>query len=117
MPGAYASNKYLLQSVYNGNPPPDGTYKGCMVEECTLRLFFGGESFHGTLINPSFTDFKIKADDQYHDEYKKGLERGYKGKRKCSQNYLYSQSDVWREGYESGLDARLKYNASLSVVP
>lgn len=109
MPGADARTRYSLRSVNNSGLPKDGTYKGIMIADKTLRLFFGGEAGpFGYSINHSFADFEIVFDDQYHDEYKRGLERGYKGKRRCSDRYVCLQSWDWRTGYENGLNAKLQ---------
>ena len=109
MPGSDARTRYSLLSIDNSGLPKDGTYKGIMIADKTLRLFSGGEvGPYGYSINHSFADFKVEFDDQYHDEYKRGLERGYKGKRRCSDRYVCSQSWDWRDGYENGLKAKLQ---------
>lgn len=106
MPGADARTRYALRSVDNSGLPKDGTYRGIMIADKTLRLFSGGEAFGGYTINQSLADFEVEFDERYHDEYKRGLERGYKGKRRCSDRYICSQSSDWRDGYESGLQAK-----------
>ena len=108
MPGADARTRYKLTSIDNSGMPKDATYKGIMIADKTLRLFTGGECYGGFVVNHSFSDFKIEFDDRYHDEYKRGLERGYKGKRRCSDQYLCSQSQDWRDGYHNGLEAKLQ---------
>ena len=109
MPGADARTRYLLRSVDNSGLPKDGTYKGIMIADKTLRLFSGGEaSPSGYVVNYLFADFEIEFDDHYHDEYKRGLARGYKGKRRCSDRYACSQSWDWQDGYKSGLEASRK---------
>lgn len=108
MPGADARTRYTLTSTDNSGVPKDGTYKGIMIADKTLRLFAGGECHGGYVVNHSFSDFKIEFDDHYHDEYKRGLERGYKGKRRCSDRYFCAQSCDWQDGYRNGLEAKLQ---------
>jgi hypothetical protein len=107
MPGADARTRYTLRSTDNSGLPKDGTYRGIMIADKTLRLIAGGECHGGAIVNHSFSDFLVEFDDDYHDEYKRGLERGYKGKRRCSDRYLYSQSENWQNGYRNGIEAKL----------
>jgi hypothetical protein len=108
MPGADARTRYTLTSTDNSGVPKDGTYKGVMIADKTLRLLAGGECHGGCVVNHSYSDFKIEFDDHYHDEYKRGLERGYKGKRRCSDRYFCAQSHDWQDGYRNGLEAKLQ---------
>ena len=113
MPGSDARTRYSLRSVDNSGLPKDGTYKGIMIADKTLRLISGGEASPGGYsVNHSFADFEVEFDDHYHDEYKRGLERGYKGKRRCSDRYMLSQSLDWRDGYKNGLKAKLQAQAA-----
>ena len=108
MPGADARTRYTLASTDNSGTPKDGTYRGIMIADKILRLTVGGEYYGETVVNHSFSDFRIEFDDHYHDEYKRGLERGYKGKRRCSDRYFYAQPADWQDGYRNGLDASRK---------
>lgn len=86
---------------------PDGRHAGVMTGARLLCIKSGGEYYAGTIINQNLRDFIVTFDEQFHDEYRAGVERGYKGKRKCSHDYFYRQSQAWRDGYQNGLQDKM----------
>jgi hypothetical protein len=105
-PGAWARTRYKIQSTDNSGLPRDGRHKGIMVADKTLRLIAGGQHCFGSVINSTISDFFVYFDDDYHDEFKRGLERAYKGKRRCSDRYFLTRSTDWQDGYREGQRAR-----------
>jgi hypothetical protein len=91
---------------------PDGTHRGMMTGERLLCIKSGGEYYAGTVINQTLRDFIVTFDEQFHDDYRAGVERGFKGKRKCSHDYFHRQSQAWQDGYRNGLQDRLTQQAA-----
>ncbi len=106
MPGAWARTQYTLEPTDGGGMLPDGRHSGMMTGDRLLCIKAGGEHYAGTVINQILRDFIVTFDEKFHDEYKAGLERGYKGKRKCSYAYFSRQSQAWQDGYRSGLESK-----------
>jgi hypothetical protein len=103
MPGAWARTRYTLTPADGGGMLPNGWHNGMMTGNALLCVKSGGEYCNGYLINQNLRDFFVEFDEEYHDTYKAGLERGYKGKRKCSHSYLLTKPADWRDGYYEGL--------------
>ena len=110
MPGAWAQVQYKLESTEGLSKPADGRYNGIKLGDNVLRIVYGGEWGGFGVVNQSYNEYKIEFDEEYHNQYKAGLERGYKGKRKCSSDYLSKKPWNWKCGYEHGREARLEYN-------
>lgn len=113
MPGITLRTRYKLTPVDGGSMLKDGRHKGIIIGDGsfldkgrTLRVIANGELCGSLVINPHLRDFKFQFDDQYHDNYKAGATRGFKGKRACSFDFYYRQCDDWRLGYEEGRRAR-----------
>ena len=109
MPGAWARCRYKLSLADGGGMLPDGWHNGMMTGDRLLCIKSGGEYYNGYLINQNLRDFFVEFDEPYHDLYKAGLERGYKGKRKCSAAYLLTKPVDWRDGYLEGLRAKQEH--------
>ena len=103
MPGTWAKCRYKLTPADGGGMLSDGWHDGMMTGDRLLCIKSGGEYFNGCLINQNLRDFFVEFDEPYHDLYKAGLERGYKGRRKCSSSYLLTKPTDWRDGYYEGL--------------
>lgn len=106
MPGTWCRTRYSLTAKDGGGVPKNGRYKGLVPTEGILRLVSGGEFLGGSTINQDLRDFDIEFDDKYHDDYKAGLVRGYRGKRACSDGFFCRQSQAWQEGYREGRDCK-----------
>lgn len=106
MPGAFCSTRFKIIPIDGGNVPKNGSYKGFVLANETLRLVKGGEYMGGPLINHSMRDFKIDFDNRFHDEYKSGLIRGYKGKRALAYGVYARRSQEWLDGYRAGRQAK-----------
>jgi hypothetical protein len=113
MLGTFCSTRYAVSPMDGGAALTDGHYKGFVVRDGVLRIVRGGEYLQGTLINQDCWDFSIAFDEDYHNDYRAGVERGYKGKRACSYNHLCKHSLTWRDGYQEGVNARK--NAKLAA--
>lgn len=105
MPGAWARWRYRLTPLDNSGMVRNGWHNGELYGNL-LGIKFGGEFLNGYMINHDIRDFSVEFDDEYHDEYYEGLKRGYKGRRKCSSNYLHAKSQDWRDGYYEGIRAK-----------
>jgi hypothetical protein len=81
LPGAYCRTRYAITPTDGSSLPSNGEYKGFVPVDNLLRLVSGGEYFGGSMINQLCRDFTIVFDEAFHDEYRAGIERGYKGKR------------------------------------
>lgn len=103
MPGAWVRTRYKLEPTDGGGMLPDGTHQGKMTGERLLCMLSGGEYYNGIIINRDLRDFIVTFDDAFHDEYYAGVKRGFTGKRKCSHDYFYRQSQAWQDGYVNGL--------------
>jgi hypothetical protein len=106
MPGAWVRTQYTLEPADGGGMLPDGRHSGMMTGDRLLCIKSGGEYYAGTVINQTLRDFIVTFDEEFHDEYKAGVERGYKGKRKCSNAYFSRQSQAWQDGYRNGLESK-----------
>lgn len=115
MPGTYCRVRYLVIPTDGGELPADGIYKGFVPFENVLRLVHGGEYTGNYIINQEIRDFSIVFDQPYHDEFRAGLERGYK-KRACSLDYFCGRPEVWRDGYRAGRQYRLGHQRQRSAV-
>lgn len=111
MPGTWCRTRYNLVAKDGGGLPKDGRYKGLVPTEGTLRLVSGGECFGGSTINQDLRDFDFEFDDTYHDDYRAGLVRGYRGKRACPDRFFCKQSQAWQEGYREGRDCKRRITA------
>lgn len=114
MKGVFLRTRYKLSPSDGGGMPKDGRHLGIIIgnnsfsdEGRLLRLVAGGELAGSATINQELRDFSFKFDEQYHDDYKAGATRGFKGKRACSHDFYYRQRDTWRFGYDEGRRARL----------
>ena len=107
MPGAWVRTRYTLEPCDGGGMLPDGRHAGLMTGDRLLCIKSGGEYYAGIMINQSLRDFIVTFDEQFHDEYRAGVERGYKGKRKCSHDYFCRQSQAWQDGYQNGLQDKM----------
>ena len=106
MTGSWVRTRYMIKVIDGGGMLPDGTHRGMMTGDSLLCIKSGGEYYNGTIINPTLRDFIVTFDEKFHDEYRAGVERGFKGKRRASHDYFYRQSQVWRDGYISGLESK-----------
>ena len=114
MPEITLRTRYKLTPVDGGSMLKDGRHKGIIIgdgsfldEGRILRIVAGGELHGSSVVNQHLCDFKFQFDDQYHDDYKAGATRGFKGKRACSRDFYHRQHDTWRFGYDEGRRARL----------
>ncbi len=112
MPGAWVRTQFTLETTDGGGMLPDGTHRGMMTGDRLLCIKSGGEYYAGTVINQTLRDFIVTFDERLHDDYRAGVERGYKGKRKCSNDYFHRQSQAWQDGYRNGLQDRLTQQAA-----
>jgi hypothetical protein len=101
MPGSHIRVAYSIEPTRGSDPLKDGEYKGFVLENGILRIVYGGEYYAGNIINHSFLDYKIAFLEDENDEYLAGYKRGFLGKRRASSNYVYNQSAVWRDGYQT----------------
>jgi hypothetical protein len=106
LPGAYCRTRYAITPTDGSSLPSNGEYKGFVLVDNLLRLVSGGEYFGGSMMNQLCRDFTIVFDEAFHDEYRAGIERGYKGKRGVHWNYFCKCSEAWRDGYLEGREAR-----------
>ncbi len=107
MPGAWVLTRYSLEPTDGGGMIKDGEYRGMLTGEKLLCIVSGGEYYAGTIINRTLKDFIVTFDEDYHKVYRAGTERGYLGKRKCTDLYISRQSATWQEAYFSGRQAKL----------
>jgi hypothetical protein len=107
MPGTWVRTRYKIEIIDGGGMLPNGRHKGMMTGDRLLCIKSGGECFHGAIINETLRDFIVDFDEQYHDDFKAGVKRGYKGKRKSTYAYIMRQSQEWRDGYFLGLENKL----------
>lgn len=112
MPGAWCRTRYTITPADGGGMLPDGRYKGFVPSENVLRIVRGGEYMNGCVINGQTRDFVIEFDEAYHDEYRAGVERGYRGKRACSCNHFCKRSVAWQDGYREGRQARAQQSVA-----
>ena len=112
MPGAWVRTQFTLETTDGGGMLPDGTHRGVMTGDRLLCIKSGGEYYAGTVINQALRDFIVTFDEKFHDEYRAGVKRGYKGKRKCSYEYFQRQSQAWQDGYSNGLQDKLAHQAA-----
>jgi len=106
MPGTWVRTRFTLRPTDEGGMLPDGRHQGMMTGDKLLCIKSGGEYYAGTVINQTLRDFIVEFDDLFHDQYRAGVERGYKGKRRCSNDYFNRQSRDWQDGYKNGLHDR-----------
>jgi hypothetical protein len=106
MPNAWVRTRFTLQPTDGGGMLPDGTHQGMMTGDKLLCIKSGGEYYAGAMINQTLRDFIVTFDEIFHDDYRAGVERGYKGKRKCHYGYFDKQSLAWQDGYRSGLQSK-----------
>ena len=80
----------------------DGHYRGLFLGDGKMRIVHGGEYFAGTTINHSLADYIISFKEKENDEYREGFKRGFLGKRQTTFSRFNRESEMWREGYQSG---------------
>lgn len=115
MPNAWARCRYKLQPTDGGGMLPNGWHQGMLTGDRLLCIKSGGEYMNGFLVNQNLRDFIVEFDEAFHDTYKAGLERGYKGKRKCSDGYLLTKPVDWRDGYYEGLRVKNEYRLHVAA--
>lgn len=87
----------------DGSPTlPDGQYRGIFLGDGKMRIVYGGEYLAGSVINQICEDYLISFREKDNEEYRKGFERGYMGKRAVTWGKFERESAMWREGYQSG---------------
>jgi hypothetical protein len=107
MPGAWVQTRFTLKPKDGGGALRDGTHRGMMTGDRLLTVMSGGDYYGGTIINSTLRDFIVIFDDAFHDQYRAGVERAYKGKRKCNHDHFYRQSQAWQDGYLNGLQDKV----------
>lgn len=80
----------------------DGQYRGIFLGDGKMRIVYGGEYYAGSMINQTFQDYRIEFKEKENEEYRKGFERGFMGKRATRWSRFEKESVAWREGYQSG---------------
>ena len=112
MPGAWVRTRFALKPTDGGGALKDGTHRGMMTGDRLLTVMSGGEYYGEAIINPALRDFIVTFDDDFHDQHRAGVERGYKGKRRCTHDHFYRQSQAWQDGYLNGLQDKTAQRSS-----
>jgi hypothetical protein len=106
MPYAFVSTRYTLEPAGGDPVPSDGHYRGVILPDGTLRLISGGEHAYGITMNQYLRDYKATFDEAFHSEFLAGVTRAVRGKRKLSWRQAEGKSQVFMDGYRSGLSVR-----------
>lgn len=102
----YIRTLWDVAPIDGSSPLPDGHYRGIFLGDGKMRILYGGEYYAGSMINQSLQDYKIEFREGDNDEYRKGFERGYMGKRATTWSRFEKESVMWGEGYRNGRSCR-----------